>query len=173
MTDDDYAVRDALEIAELALARAEDAERERDNYEYAKAHALRLEQMVEAHGDAISRLIMEREGALARCATLEQELAIERERNHNRVICPKCQANLPCESCARYSVLRDRLERALRQIAEMQPRVLGYIRDNGFVFTDMGREPGNWQHLAFSIYTDLCEMDMIARGALTEDAVGE
>ena len=44
------------------------------------------------------------------------------------------------------------------------------IEANGFVFTDIGKEPGNWQHLAFSVYTDLCEADTIARAALGEDA---
>lgn len=58
------------------------------------------------------------------------------------------------------------LEAALGQIAEVQPEVLGYIEHHGFVFTDIGSDPGNWQHLAFSIYTDLCNADSIARAAL-------
>ncbi len=45
-----------------------------------------------------------------RAEAAEAELAIEREANPNRVVCPKCQANLPCESCKRYSVQRDELE---------------------------------------------------------------
>ena len=55
---------------------------------------------------------------------------------------------------------------ALERIAEQQPKTLAMIRRNGFVFDDIGAEPGNWQHLAFSIYTDLCEVDSIARAAL-------
>lgn len=58
------------------------------------------------------------------------------------------------------------LETALRRIAEQQPLTLQTIESNGFVFTDIGQQPGNWQHLAFSIYTDLCEVDTIARGVL-------
>lgn len=58
------------------------------------------------------------------------------------------------------------LRLALERIAEQQPKTLEMIRHNGFIFTDIGNEPGNWQHLAFSIYTDLCEIDAIARTAL-------
>jgi len=57
---------------------------------------------------------------------------------------------------------------ALERIAEQQPKTLAMIRDNGFVFDSIGKEPGNWQHLAFTIYTDLCEIDSIARAALEE-----
>ena len=60
----------------------------------------------------------------------------------------------------------NRLRLALEQIARMQPRMLEIIESNGFVFDDIGSDPGNWQHLAFSIYTDLCEVDTIARSAL-------
>lgn len=58
-------------------------------------------------------------------------------------------------------------ETALERIAEQQPLTLAMIRHNGFVFDSIGREPGNWQHLAFTIYTDLCEVDSIARTVLT------
>src|SRR5690242_11936062 len=57
---------------------------------------------------------------------------------------------------------------ALERIAETQPRVLAMIERNGFVFDSIGREPGNWQHLAFSIYCELCEVDSLARAALDE-----
>lgn len=67
---------------------------------------------------------------------------------------------------------RDDLRDALEQIAEQQPVVLAYIERNGFVFEDIGREPGNWQHLAFSIYTDLCQVDSVARSALDALAGG-
>ena len=65
---------------------------------------------------------------------------------------------------------RDRLREALEAVAAQQPKTLAMIEANGFVFTDIGKEPGNWQHLAFSVYTDLCEVDTIARAALGEDA---
>lgn len=60
------------------------------------------------------------------------------------------------------------LVKALSRIAEQQPKTLEMIRSNGFVFDDIGREPGNWKHLAFSIYVDLCEVDCIARATLKE-----
>ena len=63
---------------------------------------------------------------------------------------------------------RDRLREALEAVAAQQPKTLAMIEANGFVFDDIGKEPGNWQHLAFSIYTDLCEVDSIARAALSE-----
>lgn len=65
---------------------------------------------------------------------------------------------------ARERTLRDALERVQGQ----QPAALAMIQSHGFVFDDIGREPGNWQHLAFTIYTDLCEVDSIARAALAE-----
>jgi hypothetical protein len=58
------------------------------------------------------------------------------------------------------------LVEALERIAEQRQMTLRMIERNGFVFESIGREPGNWQHLAFSIYTDLCEVDGIARAAL-------
>lgn len=61
---------------------------------------------------------------------------------------------------------RAELIAALERIAEQQQKTLAMIQANGFVFEDIGNEPGNWQHLAFSIYTDLCEVDLIARTAL-------
>ncbi len=57
---------------------------------------------------------------------------------------------------------------ALEVIATKQRAALQTIQDNGFVFESIGREPGNWEHLAFSLYTDLCEVDAIARAALAE-----
>lgn len=62
-------------------------------------------------------------------------------------------------------------EDALRDIEGAQPKVLAYIEANGFVFEDIGNEPGNWQHLAFSLYTDLCEVDSTVRAYF--DATGE
>jgi hypothetical protein len=59
-------------------------------------------------------------------------------------------------------------EEALQRIATRQPEALRIIQDNGFVFDDLGREPGNWQHLAFTLYNLLCEIDVICRHALEE-----
>jgi len=58
------------------------------------------------------------------------------------------------------------MKEALEEIAAKQPEVLAMIERNGFVFTDLGREPGNWQHLAFTLYAQICEIDSIARTAL-------
>jgi hypothetical protein len=55
---------------------------------------------------------------------------------------------------------------ALRRIKAQQPETLRMIEANGFVFDSIGKEPGNWQHLAFTVYTDLCEVDTIADACL-------
>jgi hypothetical protein len=61
----------------------------------------------------------------------------------------------------------ERYENALRQIGEQQQKTLGWIRDWDIVFDEApGKNPGNWQHVAFSIYSDLCEVDTWARAAL-------
>jgi len=59
-------------------------------------------------------------------------------------------------------------EITLEWIADRQPEALRIIQDNGFRFEDIGREPGNWQHLAFTLYTMLCDIDTRARCALDE-----
>ena len=59
-------------------------------------------------------------------------------------------------------------QRALEVIATKHAEALATIQRNGFVFNHIGAEPGNWQHLAFSLYSDLCEVDAIARAALAE-----
>lgn len=59
------------------------------------------------------------------------------------------------------------LEAALRRIAEQQPRVLAYIRREGFVFDGNLVDYTGWKKLAFSVYSDLCEVDSIARAALS------
>lgn len=58
------------------------------------------------------------------------------------------------------------MEAALTRIARKQQEALAMVRDNGFVFVDIGAEPGNWQHLAFSLYNDICEIDCVARAGL-------
>jgi hypothetical protein len=57
---------------------------------------------------------------------------------------------------------------ALLKIQAVQPEVLEMIETNGFVFDSIGKEPGNWQHLAFTLYTHICEIETIARQALEE-----
>lgn len=61
--------------------------------------------------------------------------------------------------------MNDQVKAALEEIAELQPRALGYIKANGFVWEDkdaIGTEAGNWQHLAFSLYSDLCLANSLA-----------
>jgi hypothetical protein len=60
------------------------------------------------------------------------------------------------------------MREALEEIAQMQKRALKICEDNGFVFDSLGREPGNWQHLAFTFYSMICEIDVIARSAIKE-----
>ena len=77
---------------------------------------------------------------------------------------------LGMRDCYDREVLRVGMaEEALARIADQQPKTLAMIERNGFVFDSIGREPGNWQHLAFTIYSNLCEVDVIARVALGED----
>lgn len=62
---------------------------------------------------------------------------------------------------------------ALETIAALQPEALRIIRDNGFVFESaLGKEPGNWEHLAFSFYTSLCEAESIASPLLSRITEG-
>ena len=62
---------------------------------------------------------------------------------------------------------------ALRRISEQQPSTMAVLRKHGFVFdTPLGKpdeertEAERWEKAAFTIYTDLCEVDSIARAAL-------
>ena len=70
---------------------------------------------------------------------------------------------------AREAALREALER----VAQQQPKTLAMIEQNGFIFDSIGRGPGNWQHLAFSIYNDLCEVETWASAALAADPESE
>lgn len=59
---------------------------------------------------------------------------------------------------------------ALEAISQQQPKTLETLRSHGIVFDGpLGNDPKNWQIVAFSIYTDLCEVDMWARAALESD----
>jgi hypothetical protein len=59
-------------------------------------------------------------------------------------------------------------EITLEWIAGRQAEALRIIQANGFRFEEIGNEPGNWQHLAFALYTILCEIDSRTRCALDE-----
>lgn len=53
-----------------------------------------------------------------------------------------------------------------------QPEMLKMIQANNFVFTDIGNEPGNWQYLAFTLYTELCELRSMAESAIAKATKG-
>jgi len=56
---------------------------------------------------------------------------------------------------------------ALLKIQAVQPRRVAWFREQGIVFDDAPRVDGDrWQNIAFQIYTDLCEVEALARGAL-------
>jgi hypothetical protein len=57
---------------------------------------------------------------------------------------------------------------ALQRIAGFQPEALRIIRENGFVFTSLGQEPGNFEHLAFTLYSMICEVSWIAETTLDD-----
>jgi hypothetical protein len=57
---------------------------------------------------------------------------------------------------------------ALRRIAKLQPKALRIIEENGFVFRSLGKEPGNFEHLAFTLYALICEASWIADTTLEE-----
>ena len=58
---------------------------------------------------------------------------------------------------------------ALREIEPQQQRILEWFRSEGIIFdTAPGGDPKSWQHIAFTIYTALCETDSIARAALVK-----
>ena len=65
---------------------------------------------------------------------------------------------------------------ALERIRDLQPAALGYIRRNGFVMDKLGPLPDDateldrWKVLAFSLYSDLCEVSMEAERLLDAEA---
>ena len=62
------------------------------------------------------------------------------------------------------------LKAALEQIAVKQRERLETYQSLGIVFDGpLGTDPTNWQHVAFSTYTDLCEIETIAAAALQEE----
>ncbi len=64
-------------------------------------------------------------------------------------------------------------EQALAEIKAIQPEVLETLRSNGVVFAGpLGNDPTNMEHVAFTIYTQLCRADWIAKLALDEALAG-
>lgn len=61
------------------------------------------------------------------------------------------------------------LAHALRNVSQRQEATLEKLRTLGVVFTDIGADPKNWQHVAFTIYSEFVEAASIARQALEED----
>lgn len=65
------------------------------------------------------------------------------------------------------------LEDALQAVRTRQQDTLGWLRENGIVFDGpLGTDPKNWQQVAFSIYTDLCEVECIAAAVSPERTSG-
>ena len=67
--------------------------------------------------------------------------------------------------------MRLETQHALEQIAAAQAEAQHVIRKNDFRFTDVGKQPGNWQHLAFSLYTRICDLSLLAESALKSEQV--
>jgi hypothetical protein len=74
---------------------------------------------------------------------------------------------VPAEELAAAEARAVTAETALQEIANQQQKTLGWLRSNRVVFDGpLGNDPANWQHVAFSIYTDLCEAASLARAAV-------
>lgn len=75
---------------------------------------------------------------------------------------------------SRESLFRE----ALQKIQAMHPAVLDNLRKGKYVFNNAPirhpvTEADRWQELAFWLYTDLCQANLICRQALEEDDEGE
>lgn len=56
---------------------------------------------------------------------------------------------------------------AVREIERVQERAMATLRKHGIKFEDIGNDPTkNWQHVAFTVYTDLCDAANTARALL-------
>ncbi len=109
-------------------------------------------------------------GLALRLSETQDENASLRTEMKQRAAASAERVQMDGETIASLRTERDEARAALWKLTESQPRALRYIRLNGFKWADkesIGIEPGNWQHLAFSLYSDLCEVDSIAREALT------
>jgi hypothetical protein len=102
---------------------------------------------------------------------------VEREmfQRHDRGFCVRpnpCVCDEGRAALSRIKAENERLREALERIEQVQPEALGYIRHHGFKWEGLGSigvEPGNWQHLAFSLYSDLSRCSSIALRALQEE----
>jgi hypothetical protein len=64
--------------------------------------------------------------------------------------------------------VNEETRKALETIAGAQREALQIIRENDFRFVDIGKQPGNWQHLAFTLYTQICDVSLLAEGVLEQ-----
>lgn len=62
---------------------------------------------------------------------------------------------------------------AAKEATVLQEKQLATYRSHGIVFKDIGNDPTNWQHVAFSVYSDLCELASLLDGSLTALKEGE
>lgn len=84
-------------------------------------------------------------------------------------------AMLRSELAAKEETMAE-LTQALRTIKGIQPQALTTIIAHGFIFArDIAKpieeldEVARWEKLAFTLYTDLCEVESLARAALDDD----
>ena len=78
-------------------------------------------------------------------------------------------AAMLAERLATLSVQLRELKAAMIVVAQQQERTIGWLRENGIVFDGpLGRDPKNWQHVAFSLYNDICRVDNVARSVLRD-----
>ena len=63
------------------------------------------------------------------------------------------------------------LELAIKDIQEFQPKAIQMLRNNGFVLRGdgSGHTAAEWEKLAFTLYSDLCEINHICREVLEEE----
>lgn len=73
-------------------------------------------------------------------------------------------------------MMADDVKLALSHILDFQPKAIAEIRKRDLVFDKAPFGPNeteadHWQHLAFWLYTFICEADQIARMALDEEGL--
>lgn len=96
------------------------------------------------------------------------------ERDEAEMLAKRWEAAL-----ARAEAAEKELEAALAEIEAIQPRLVGWLRDNGIVFrrAPLSAPPESdderWEQIAFSIYTHVCEADSAARAALAASQPAE
>lgn len=71
------------------------------------------------------------------------------------------------QSASKLMAENRQMREALEKIGAQQRKTLERFRMNGIVFDGpFDADPKNWENVAFSIYTDLCEVDLWAKQAL-------